>query len=444
MDANALSEVMGGTLPLSRYEQLLPAFNQAMIQAGITTPLRAAHWCSQLGHESGGLKWMEEIADGSAYNGRTDLGNTRPGDGPRFKGRGPIQVTGRYNYTNVSKWAHSKGLVPTATYFVDNPKELASDTYGFIGPVWYWTVARANLNTLCDADNVVGVTKAINGGTNGLADRMTRLKKAKAMGGRLLPGETMSYYDVDWSDKFGFGSSRDASALKRVVIHTTENTAGTPAENVANYQITSESGSYHVLVDTTGKRLRENTDDWVTWSTGNDAGNRYGLNLSFVAQAGWTRAQWLAQDKMLRAGATVVRYWCDTHNIPMTQVDGKSRGICGHGDLRIYGGTDHTDPGGNFPWDVFIGYVKNTTITTDTSAGSSTTTTEDTNVLTIVNNLKKLADFIIDQLAGPERTAAGLPKFTGWIQLGGKTLVDAIADIRSDVKEILTLLKEQK
>lgn len=166
----------------------------------------------------------------------------------------------------------------------------------------------------------------------------------------------MTYYDEDWSPRFGFGGPRNIAGIQRIVVHTTENPAGTPAANVANYQLTSASGSYHVLVDTTGHRLRENDDSWITWSTGNNAGNVQGVNLSFVAQAAWTRAQWLAQEKMLRAGATVVAHWSKTHNIPVTKVT-TGRGVCGHGDLRAFGGTDHTDPGPNFPWDVFLRYV---------------------------------------------------------------------------------------
>ena len=189
----------------------------------------------------------------------------------------------------------------------------------------------------------------------------TMLKGAKWPGEKPAPAPSngvnlSNYFDVDWAPRFNFGGPRSLSGIQRVVVHTTENTAGTPAENVANYQINSQSGSYHVLVDTTGKRLRENTDDWVTWSVGNNAGNVQGLNISFVAQAAWSRATWLSHEKMLRQGATVVAYWCKKYNIPVQKV-GTARGICGHGDLRYFGGTDHTDPGGNFPWDVFTRYV---------------------------------------------------------------------------------------
>lgn len=183
---SVLSRAMGGRLSIQRYHDLLPAVGHALRASQCTTVERIAMWCAQIGHESGGLYHMEEIASGAAYEGRTDLGNTQPGDGVRFKGRGPIQVTGRHNYTELSRWAHGQGLVPTPTFFVDLPHELASDTYGFIGAIWYWTVARPQINSLCDRRDLEGVTRAINGGLNGLADRRTRYQRALAMGDELL------------------------------------------------------------------------------------------------------------------------------------------------------------------------------------------------------------------------------------------------------------------
>ena len=190
MDAQTLSEAMGGTLSLDRYRQLLPAFETAMREAGINTPLRAAHWCAQLGHESVGLKYQAEIWGPSAaqrtYDGR--MGN-RPGtdDWSRYRGHGWIQITGLNNHTACSRWAHSRGLVPDADYFVRHPERLGHDQYVGIGPAWYWTAARPQLNALCDADNLEGVTRAINGGLNGIDDRRARLARCKRLGARLLP-----------------------------------------------------------------------------------------------------------------------------------------------------------------------------------------------------------------------------------------------------------------
>ena len=187
MDGRTLSKAMLGSLSLARYNELAPAFTRALQQAGCTTVNRAAMFCAQIGHESAGLKWMEELASGSAYEGRRDLGNTQRGDGKRFKGRGPIQVTGRHNYTLLSKWAHSKGYVPTADYFVKNPAKLASVDLGFLGAVWYWTTQRP-LNALSDKGDVLGATRAVNGGTYGLDDRRNRWNVCKKIGTALLAG----------------------------------------------------------------------------------------------------------------------------------------------------------------------------------------------------------------------------------------------------------------
>lgn len=190
MDAQTFADVMGRALPLARYEALLPAWNAALTQADCTNINRVSMLAAQVGHESGGLRWMNEIASGAAYEGRKDLGNIYPGDGTRFRGHGPIQITGRSNHSAVSKWAADHGYVPTGSYFVDHPAELGSDRYGFLGVVWYWTVARSRLNAMADVGDIVGCTKAINGGTNGLADRKARYVRALTLGQQLLPTPT--------------------------------------------------------------------------------------------------------------------------------------------------------------------------------------------------------------------------------------------------------------
>lgn len=188
MDAEALAEAMGRSLPLARYRELLPGFTNAMIAADCTNVERAAMWCAQIGHESVGLQYMEEIASGAAYNGRADLGNTQPGDGPLYKGSGPIQLTGRHNFRKFSEWTHSKGWVDSPRFFEDNPHLVREDPHwGFLAATWYWTVARPNINAMADARDIVGVTRAINGGTNGLPDRQLRYQRCLNLGTRFLP-----------------------------------------------------------------------------------------------------------------------------------------------------------------------------------------------------------------------------------------------------------------
>ena len=188
MDVNTLKQAMGGN---ANYGALLAPMVNAMRMADITTPLRAAMWSAQIGHESVGLRYMEEIADGSAYNGRADLGNIHPGDGPRFKGRGPIQLTGRHNYGAFSRWCHSRGWVNSPTYFVDNPTKVGEPHWGFLAAAYYWTVSRPQLNSMADRGDLEGCTRAINGGLNGIADRRARYQRCLRLGAALVPkGDT--------------------------------------------------------------------------------------------------------------------------------------------------------------------------------------------------------------------------------------------------------------
>lgn len=168
---------------------------------------------------------------------------------------------------------------------------------------------------------------------------------------------------LDWTRRFLFGRPRPTHQIKNIIIHVTVNKPGTPAENVAQYQIDSQSGSYHELTDTTIKHLVENTDDWMTWSSGN-YGNNIGLHRSFVMWGNETRAEWLKHDAMLREAAKRDAQWCRKYNIPpvkLTPADLKAgkRGFCGHLETgQAWGGTDHVDPGRGFPYDVYLGYVR--------------------------------------------------------------------------------------
>jgi predicted chitinase len=169
-----------------RAAELVDAVMSGLAAAQCDNPNRIAMYLAQCGHESDGFATTEEYADGSAYEGRADLGNTQPGDGVRFKGRSWIQITGRNNYQAFSQWAFDTGITTDNAYFINNPAALAELQYAGVGAAWYWTVARPDINTLSDAGDVNTVTRRINGGTNGLADRVTRYQQAIALGDELL------------------------------------------------------------------------------------------------------------------------------------------------------------------------------------------------------------------------------------------------------------------
>ncbi|MDD2326621.1 MAG: C39 family peptidase [Alphaproteobacteria bacterium] len=195
MDSVALAEVMGNERGVD-YSALLPAMEMAMLSADVTTPLRAAMWMAQIGHESQGLKYMEEIASGAAYEWRSDLGNVYAGDGPRYKGSGPIQLTGRANFRAFTQWARSKGL--TTLDFEAEPERVRQDPkWGFLAATYFW-VNRPKLNQYADQKDLLRASALINGwyddGTgkpreaNGYKDRLARYNKALSMGARIVPG----------------------------------------------------------------------------------------------------------------------------------------------------------------------------------------------------------------------------------------------------------------
>ncbi len=134
----------------------------AMIEAEIDTPLRVAHFIAQLAHESDGFSTVEEYASGRAYEGRKDLGNTEKGDGVRFKGRGPIQCTGRDNYRHYGE--------KMGVDLIREPELLLKPYYGSRMAVLFWL--RHDLNKYADRNDIRMITKRINGGHNGLEDRI--------------------------------------------------------------------------------------------------------------------------------------------------------------------------------------------------------------------------------------------------------------------------------
>lgn len=139
---------------------------------GLNPATRAAHFIAQIMHETGGLRWNKEIWGPTAaqrrYEGRADLGNVRPGDGSKFRGYGFIQVTGRANATAFRNWCRAKGLNPPD--FAERPELMATAPWSTLCAFWFWDTR--SLNAYADTGNIEMITRRINGGLNGFADRL--------------------------------------------------------------------------------------------------------------------------------------------------------------------------------------------------------------------------------------------------------------------------------
>jgi len=174
---------------LANAQKFMEFINDTCERFGIDTPARQLCFLAQTGHESGSLYFTEELASGQAYEGRKGLGNIQPGDGVKFKGRGLIQITGRLNYTKVGN--------ALGVDFISNPTLLGGKNItecsdeqlrnAAMSAGWFWS--NRNLNAIADNINIAStietgsnlssfilMTKKINGGTNGLPDRLNRYK----------------------------------------------------------------------------------------------------------------------------------------------------------------------------------------------------------------------------------------------------------------------------
>lgn len=151
---------------IDRATTFLPFIEAAMEEFDINTPQRQSAFLAQIGHESGGLHWMVELWGPTVtqhhYEGRADLGNVEQGDGYKFRGRGLIQTTGRENYRAVGE--------ALGVDLLSEPERLGEPELAARSAAWFWR--EHGLNELADAGEFQNITRRINGGLNGEAERM--------------------------------------------------------------------------------------------------------------------------------------------------------------------------------------------------------------------------------------------------------------------------------
>lgn len=143
--------------------------NNCLKRFGITNRQSRLHFLSQCAHESGLGKWTKELASGQAYEYRSDLGNIYKGDGPKYKGGGYIQLTGRYNYQAFANYIGDQNVMQGVDYVA---KKYPWTSAGF----WWY---RNGMNSFCaNGATVEQVTRRVNGGYNGLESRRAYYNKA--------------------------------------------------------------------------------------------------------------------------------------------------------------------------------------------------------------------------------------------------------------------------
>lgn len=171
--------LMAGVAVNDNMRSVRIGINEQGARAGLDRPHRLAHYLAQILHENGRFKYDREVWGPTPaqerYDTRTDLGNTpeKDGDGEKYKGRTGTQITGKSNYEQFRDWCRATGLNPPD--FVADPDLVNTDPWEGLGPIWYWTTRK--LNALADKNDIEQITKRINGGRNGLEDRITMYER---------------------------------------------------------------------------------------------------------------------------------------------------------------------------------------------------------------------------------------------------------------------------
>lgn len=167
-------------LPMSgKYaDKMLPGLNETMERYQINTKLRIAAFIAQVGHESGQFVYLKELGN-NAYLAKYDtgalakrLGNTpeADGDGQKYRGRGLIQITGHDNYLSCSKGLFGDDRL------LKTPELLEEPRFASLSAGWFWDSRK--LNQFADMSAFETITRRINGGVNGLAERVEFYNRA--------------------------------------------------------------------------------------------------------------------------------------------------------------------------------------------------------------------------------------------------------------------------
>lgn len=279
-------------------QSLIAAVNGYGQRIGLDKPHRLAHLLAQVLHESASFRYDRELWGPTkaqkGYEGRKDLGNVRKGDGSRYRGRGPFQITGRANYRAFSKWA--RRIDPDAPNFEAKPEAINTDPWEGLSPLWYWDSGNPtgkSLNRYADDNNIEMVTRRINGGLNGYADRLDYYVRVALVILGYLP-DGVRQFQADHPDA---GAADGIAGEKtRMALHRALKGANPYREEIKTPVTVEIPVDKPVVPHTVDKAVKKQTNGWG-WS---------GVGLGGIGAALTAIAGWPWQTIALFAGLAVV------------------------------------------------------------------------------------------------------------------------------------------
>lgn len=276
-------------------QSVIDAISQYGERFGLLQPHRLAQFLAQLMHESGGFKYDREIWGPTPaqkrYEGRKDLGNVQKGDGSRFRGRGPIQVTGRNNYRAFTKWARK--IDAGAPNFENAPDKLTTDPWEGLSPIWYWDEGNPDgksLNRLADRGDIENITRKINGGLNGYDDRLRYYDRvALALLGYAVNEMPRFQADAGLKDRSGTSGPLTRAALHKALLKQTA--AHRLSDDVATAPVVEEvevgvpvEVDKPIVPESVEQKVKEKSN-WLTWLTG--GGGLGTIGLGWLSGMDW-------------------------------------------------------------------------------------------------------------------------------------------------------------
>ncbi|WP_043614225.1 chitinase [Ensifer sp. ZNC0028] len=268
-----------GPVKEDNLKSVLVALDRYGDMFGLDKPHRLVHYFAQLGHESADFRFDREIWGPTPaqerYDTRPDLGNTpeRDGDGRKYAGRTAMQLTGKYNYRLFRDWCRRQGL--DCPDFVVNPDAVNRDPWEGLVPIFYWS--ERDLNRWADQGDVETITKKINGGKNGFADRVDRFARLALVVLGYRPDNIRQFQSDSRLDVDGDVGPRTRAALHKRLVALVPGEASKPEVKVAPVTET-------VVPPAVETEVKKKTNLWG-WLFG--GASAAGTGISALAGANW-------------------------------------------------------------------------------------------------------------------------------------------------------------